>query len=122
MVYTPVVESDRTPRTSLSHNVTVDGRRYFSCCIPTLRNVALALAEHDQPHGPAVVVFDEADSMRPYVDVTEIHSASPALRLPRQQSDRWRARDLLAFAEARVAPTVVVWHEPSTTQAPSRLS
>jgi hypothetical protein len=106
-VYTPpMLDADQINVEDAT--VTADGRLYYSCKVPTLQNVAADLAEHELAHGPAAVVFDEVMLMRPYLDVADPES-NIAISLSDYEAADWRATDLLAFAEARPAPTLAVW-------------
>lgn len=87
----------------------INGRLYYSCEVPTLRNIEHDLHEHDQAHGPSVVIFDDAELLRPYWQSPGDPHGPARLTLTRAQASGWRASDLLTFAEARPAPTVVVY-------------
>lgn len=109
VVYAP--PSKRSPR-SFTEQVTVDGRPYYSCYVPTLRNIERDLQSHDSEHGTSMVIFDDVEMIRPYFDVTDDGGFSP-LRLPVQQAHGWRATDLLSFAETRPTPTLLVSERPA---------
>lgn len=103
---------------------TRDGRPVYACGIPSLNKIDQALRSHEQQHGPTLALLAEASLLRPYWLLSLAHLQLPtpgALRLTEAEIDAWRTLDLLEFAAAREAPTVVGWddteREPSAIEA-----
>lgn len=84
------------------------GRYNVLGCVPSLDNIAADLERHDATYGASAVIFDEAQMLRPYWNVTDT-SGSAAYRMPVRVADQWRAADLLEFATPRAAPTIAAW-------------
>ncbi len=104
-----------TPGIWRADNTDGHGRRSYRCCIPTLDNIRPDLAAHDDTYGQSVVIFDEAYLLRPYLGAGDPDVGTTPVDMTPAQAAGWRATDLLTFAQARTAPTVLVY---DTTQAP----
>ncbi len=84
----------------------LDGPRElaYDCNIPTLLNIKADLAAHDAAQGDAVVLFDQVEFMRPYY----LPPLAVGDDVPYSAVHRWRAEDLLDFAQRRSTPTILV--------------
>ncbi len=112
IVYThPLADDDLSPPGRLDAGFDAMGRRLYACCIPTLHNIHPGLIELEAAHGPAALILDEVEYMRPYLNVSSDAGFSPNLRFTTEEADCWRATDLREFAADRIAPTVAFWHD-----------
>lgn len=84
------------------------GRYNVLGCVPSLGNISADLERHDSSYGTSAVIFDQAQMLRPYWNVTDTEG-SPPYRMPVRVADQWRAADLLEFATPRAAQTIAVW-------------
>ncbi len=107
---------------ALSWPVTVDGRPYYTCNVPTLHALAGLLRSHEERFGPALVILDDVGWARPYHlflhDPERVQPPPGGLELSPQALAGWLATDMLDFAEKRPdAPTVVIWQNPAPLEA-----
>jgi hypothetical protein len=88
--------------------------RNYRLGVPTLGNIAERVAAHERVHGPAMVVFNEFESARPYWHLAfqdEGHTLPNPDRVAvtADEAWQWRADDIAAYAASRPdASTVAV--------------